>query len=96
MFLAENVKGLTTHDNGRTIQTMVDVFEELGYKVSMDKFYEIVTGDKEAFYKMCIELPTIISETSKERFEILTKMIKEELKDKWIFQRKLNFKSYEE
>lgn len=33
MFLAENVKGLTTHDGGRTIQTMVDVFEELGYSV---------------------------------------------------------------
>lgn len=33
MFFAENVKGLTTHDGGRTIQTMVDVFEELGYTV---------------------------------------------------------------
>ena len=33
MFLAENVKGLTTHDGGRTIQTMVDVFEDLGYTV---------------------------------------------------------------
>ena len=33
MFLAENVKGLTTHDEGKTIQTMVDVFEELGYGV---------------------------------------------------------------
>lgn len=33
MFLAENVKGLTTHDGGKTIQTMVDVFEELGYYV---------------------------------------------------------------
>lgn len=33
MFLAENVKGLTTHDGGRTIQTMVDVFEDLGYIV---------------------------------------------------------------
>lgn len=33
MFLAENVKGLTTHDGGRTIQTMVDVFQELGYTV---------------------------------------------------------------
>ena len=33
MFLAENVKGLTTHDGGRTIQTMVDVFEDLGYRV---------------------------------------------------------------
>lgn len=33
MFLAENVKGLTTHDGGKTIQTMIDVFEELGYQV---------------------------------------------------------------
>ncbi len=33
MFLAENVKGLTTHDKGKTIQTMVDVFEDLGYQV---------------------------------------------------------------
>lgn len=33
MFLAENVKGLTTHNGGKTIQTMIDVFEELGYKV---------------------------------------------------------------
>ena len=33
MFLAENVKGLTTHDGGRTIKTMVDVFEDLGYTV---------------------------------------------------------------
>ncbi|MEG1009494.1 MAG: DNA (cytosine-5-)-methyltransferase [Clostridia bacterium] len=33
MFLAENVKGLTTHDGGKTIQTMVKVFEELGYSV---------------------------------------------------------------
>ena len=33
MFLAENVKGLTTHDNGKTIQVMVDTFEKIGYKV---------------------------------------------------------------
>lgn len=33
MFLAENVRGLTTHDGGKTIQTMIDVYEELGYKV---------------------------------------------------------------
>ena len=33
MFLAENVKGLTTHDKGKTIKTMINVFEELGYKV---------------------------------------------------------------
>lgn len=33
MFLAENVKGLTTHDKGKTIQTMIDVFKDLGYSV---------------------------------------------------------------
>lgn len=33
MFLAENVKGLLTNDNGRTLQTMIDVFTDLGYKV---------------------------------------------------------------
>lgn len=45
MFLAENVKGLLTHDNGRTLKTMIDVFEEIGYKVSYEvlnsKFYGV-------------------------------------------------------
>jgi len=34
MFLAENVRGLVSHDNGRTLQTMIDVFCEVGYEVS--------------------------------------------------------------
>jgi len=33
MFLAENVKGLTSHDKGKTLQVMLDVFEEVGYHV---------------------------------------------------------------
>lgn len=33
MFLAENVKGLTTHDKGKTLKTMIDVFESIGYQV---------------------------------------------------------------
>ena len=33
MFLAENVKGLLNHDGGKTLQTMIDVFEEIGYKI---------------------------------------------------------------
>jgi len=33
MFLAENVKGLLTHDKGNTIRGMLDVFEESGYVV---------------------------------------------------------------
>ena len=33
VFLAENVKGLASHDGGRTLQTMIAVFEESGYRV---------------------------------------------------------------
>lgn len=31
-------------------------------RVSIDKFYEEVTGDKEAFYKICKQLPLVIDE----------------------------------
>lgn len=33
MFLAENVKGLVSHDNGKTLKTMIEVYEKLGYEV---------------------------------------------------------------
>jgi len=33
MFLAENVKGLVSHDGGKTLNTMINVFEDVGYKV---------------------------------------------------------------
>jgi DNA (cytosine-5)-methyltransferase 1 len=33
VFLAENVRGLLTHDKGRTLETMIDVFEAMGYHV---------------------------------------------------------------
>lgn len=33
VFLAENVKGLISHDGGKTLKTMIDVFENVGYKV---------------------------------------------------------------
>ena len=32
MFLAENVRGLVSHDKGRTLETILAVFESLGYK----------------------------------------------------------------
>ncbi len=40
MFLAENVKGLVSHDKGRTLQTMIDVFEEVGYRV----YYQVLNA----------------------------------------------------
>ena len=33
VFLAENVRGLLSHDKGRTLQTMVEVFESMGYEL---------------------------------------------------------------
>lgn len=33
VFLAENVRGLVSHDNGKTIKTMIDVFTDIGYDV---------------------------------------------------------------
>lgn len=38
MFLAENVRGLVSHDGGKTLKTMIDVFSEIGYNVK----YEIL------------------------------------------------------
>ncbi|HHU83781.1 MAG TPA: DNA cytosine methyltransferase [Clostridiales bacterium] len=32
-FILENVRGLTTHDRGRTLETMIEVFEDLGYEI---------------------------------------------------------------
>lgn len=34
IFMAENVKGLLSHDNGRTLATIISVFEDLGYTIS--------------------------------------------------------------
>lgn len=33
MFLFENVKGLLTHDKGRTYKTITDIFENSGYTI---------------------------------------------------------------
>lgn len=39
-------------------------------RVSIDKFYEEVTGDKYAFYKICKQLPIIIDEIIKENEDL--------------------------
>ena len=33
IFMAENVRGLLNHDGGKTLQTMISIFEELGYQI---------------------------------------------------------------
>lgn len=34
MFIVENVRGLVTHDHGRTLKTIIDVFEQIGYSTT--------------------------------------------------------------
>lgn len=36
MFLAENVRGLVNHDEGKTLNTMINVFSEIGYTVQWE------------------------------------------------------------
>lgn len=50
---SQNIKWSTSVD-GKNVQ------HRLIRRVSMDQFYAILTGDPEAFYKMCMTLPEVI------------------------------------
>lgn len=50
---SQNIKWETTVDGQ-------SVGHKLIRRVSIDKFYELVTGDENAFYKVCCKLPLII------------------------------------
>ena len=43
----------------------------------MDRFYELVTGDENAFYKMCIKLPLVVDSFGLENKESILKKIYE-------------------
>lgn len=45
----------TTKVDGKSVQ------HRLIRRVSMDKFYAILTGEEDAFYKMCMALPKVIN-----------------------------------
>lgn len=51
---SQNIKW-TTKVDGKNVQ------HRLIRRVSMDQFYAIVTGDENAFYKMCMVLPEVIN-----------------------------------
>lgn len=51
---SQNIKW-TTKVDGKNVQ------HRLIRRVSMDQFYAIVTGDENAFYKMCMILPEVIN-----------------------------------
>jgi len=51
---SQNIKW-TTKVDGKNVQ------HRLIRRVSMDRFYEILTGEKDAFFKMCMALPGVIN-----------------------------------
>ena len=57
------VEVISKHSQNIRWETTVDgkkVGHKLIRRVSIDQFYELVTGDKYAFYKMCLILPGVI------------------------------------
>ena len=72
---SQNIKWETTVDRKK-------VGHKLIRRVSIDKFYELVTGDKEAFHKMCMVLPGMIQSVvdSSDAFIIPHDTVMDELK----------------
>lgn len=56
---SQNIAWKTTIDGRR-------VFHKRIRRVSIDKFYEIVTGQPDAFFKICMALPCVVEEVLKE------------------------------
>lgn len=57
---SQNIKWETTVDKKKVGHNLIR-------RVSLDKFYSIITGDEKAFYKICQKLPIIIKEIIKEQ-----------------------------
>lgn len=53
---SQNIKWVTTVDK-------IKVSHKLIRRVSMDKFYSLVTGQEDAFYQICMALPEVIQST---------------------------------
>jgi len=62
---SQNTKWETTVDGQRMSHNLIR-------RVSIDKFYEIVIGEEDAFYKICTKLPTAIEEIMSNSESIVT------------------------
>ena len=73
---SQNIKW-TTKVDGKSVQ------HRLIRRVSMDQFYAILTGDENAFYKMCMVLPNVINSVvyEGEGVEVPSDTVVQELKN---------------
>ena len=65
-FLVENIAQKSQNVKWKTTIDKKKVDHKLIRRVSLDKFYALVTGQKDAFYQMCIILPLVIHEVVNE------------------------------
>ena len=68
------VEAIAKHSQNAKWTTKVDgknVQHRRIRRVSMDQFYAVVTGDENAFYKMCMALPEVINEVVNEEGQYL-------------------------
>ena len=59
VLVSQNIKWETTVDKNK-------VGHKLIRRVSLDQFYSLVTGEKNAFYQLCMVLPDIIKKSVNE------------------------------
>ena len=71
-FLVEAISRKSQNIKWETTIKKKKVSHKLIRKVSIDKFYELVTGDAEAFYKICKVLPDVVISVVKETNNVKT------------------------
>lgn len=73
---SQNIKWDTTVDKNKVSHKRIR-------RVSLDKFYEMVTGEKDAFYQMCMALPEVIEKVvnSGEGIDVPKDTVLDELKN---------------
>lgn len=71
-FLVEAVAAHSQNEVWVTSLNKQKVHHNLIRRVSIDQFYSLVTGDPDAFYKICTVLPQVIDEVLKENKDSLS------------------------
>ena len=77
-FILENVEGLVVHDNGRTLSTMIDILENIGYIVNWKVFDSKDFGlaqSRKRIYIYGTQTQVVTFEMIKPRFSNLSEII---------------------
>ena len=86
--LLENVKGLVSHDNGRTLEVILETLQELGYYVNIEIYNSkdfSVPQNRERIFFLCRHIKTLIKDGQNQKLNLYTPIIKE-----FLFQILLN------